>query len=265
MSLFLRADLSQAEDRVVKVLSQDPELIELAQTKPWEFDVHTYNAAIVFQIEEKDVSKLQRYASKRVVHLSNYGGSPQRASEALMEEGFSVSVEECIAGRNRYYKRFPGITEGYHKRVRTQVIEYRKLVNSYGFGIEFPYERLDDALFRRAFAWRPQSEVGFLLNQQGVIPAYEWIQQHAHHSRIAFQVHDEIAIAIGEVAEAWDLARVVRDSLEAERTYDGAGLSIPAEFALESRYHGRKGEVVEWKMFPTKEEFQNVFEQLNRE
>ena len=251
---------------MVKVLSQDPELIDLARTKPWEFDVHTYNAAIVFQIEEKDVSKLQRYASKRVVHLSNYGGSPRRASEALLEEGFNISVEECDAGRERYYKRFPGIVEGYHKRTRTLVIEKRKLINSYGFSIEFKYERLDDdgSLFRRAFAWRPQSEVGFILNQQGVIPAYEWINQHAHHSRIAFQVHDEIAIAVGKVAESWDLARVVRDNLEAERTYDGVGLSIPAEFALESRYHGRKGEVVEWKMFPDERSFKDVFEQLDR-
>lgn len=264
MALFLRADLSQAEDRVVKVLSHDPELVKLANSKPWEFDVHVMNASIVFQKETHDVTKPERQAAKRVVHLSNYDGSPQRASEALLQEGFTISVKECVLGRDRYRKRFPGIVNGYQFRTRMLVINERQLIGWNGFTIRFPYERLDDALFRRAYAWRPQHFVGSLLNQKGVIPAYEFIDKHGLSSRLAFQVHDEIAISVANEREGWDLAQVLRDSLEAEQEYDGEKLAIPAEFALERRYHAARNEdVVEYRRFPTKEQFEDDFRTLS--
>jgi DNA polymerase I-like protein with 3'-5' exonuclease and polymerase domains len=262
VALFLRCDLSQAEDRVVKILSHDQELIKLARTNPSDFDVHTYNASIVFQTEEKNVTKAQRYASKRCVHLSNYDGSPERASDALLEEGFFVSVAECAAGRDRYRKRFPGIAE-YHRKTREQVIGKRRLEGWNGFTIEFKFERLDDALFRRAYAWRPQHFVGTLLNQGGVIPAYEYIKRKGFSSRLAFQVHDEIAIAVAGEREAWDLARVVSEGLERAREYEGESLSIPAEFALERRYHGREGEVIEYRRFPDERQFKEDYLRLD--
>ena len=262
--LFLRADLSQAEDRIVKVLSHNKELIDLARRKPWEFDVHKYNAALIFQVEEKDVTKMQRQAGKRIVHASNYDAQPQRVSDALLDEGFIIPVEECAKRQEVYHNRFPAIRRSYQLRTRMMVLREGKLTNSWGFSIAFPYERRDNALWRRCYAWRAQSEIGFLLNQKGVIPAYEWIRLHDYRARIRFQVHDEIAIAIADLGEAWSLAQLLRDSLEGERDYEGELLSIPADFALERRYHGKGDDAIEWKRFPEHGEFKDAFDKLNR-
>lgn len=277
--LFLRFDLSQAEDRIVKVLSHDPELIELANTKPWEFDTHLYNGGLLFEkLDLKmvplkfdqlpkgcldGVTKPERQASKKLVHLGNYDGQAQRASDALLDEGFIISPRDVDRRREIYHRRFPGIRGGYQLRTRMLVIQERRLTTSWGFEIRFPYERLDGQLWRRAYAWRPQSEVGYLLNQKGVIVAYDWINVHNRDARISFQVHDEIAISVGRADIAWDLSRVLRENLESEREYEGERLSIPADMAIERRYHGRDGDCIEYKRFPTKEEFFDGFDRLS--
>ncbi len=87
-------------------------------------------------------------------------------------------------------------------------------------------------------------------------------REHNLRSRLAFQVHDECVIIAADVREAWDLARLLRDGLEAEREYEGEKLSVPAEFMLESRYHGRPGEVIEWKRFPEQFEFEAAWTKL---
>lgn len=250
----------------MKVLSHDAELIELARKKPWEFDVHRFNGAIVFEKPESEVTKQERQGSKRVVHASNYDAQPERISDALLDDGFVITPAECAARQAAYHRRFPAIRNGYQLRTRMLVIQTRMLVNSWGFEIRFPYERLDSALWRRAYAWRPQSEIGYLLNQQGIIPAFDFIGKYDLQSRIAFQVHDEIAISVPNPREGWDLARLLHDSLEAELEYEGERLSIPADLALERRYHGREelGEVVEYKRFPTEEEFRDGFERLSK-
>lgn len=262
--LYLRFDLSQAEDRIVKVLSHDQELIELARKKPWEFDVHRFNGAIVFDKDEVDISKAERQGSKRVVHASNYDAQPERLSDALLDDGFIVTPADCAIAQGRYHSRFPAIRNGYQLRTRMLVIQNRCLEGRNGFKIEFPYERLDGSLFRRAYAWRPQHFIGYHLNQSGIIPAWEFINKFNLSSRIDFQVHDEIAIAVPNMREGWDLACLLHETLEEEKEYEDESLSIPADLALETRYHGREsfGEVVEFKRFPEQGAFNEAFRDL---
>lgn len=260
--LYLRFDLSQAEDRIVKVLSHDLELIELARKKPWEFDVHRFNGAIVFEKEEAQVTKAERQASKRVVHGSNYDAQPERISDALLDDGFIIPPSDCAKAQGRYHTRFTGIRNGYQLRTRMLVIQNRCLEGRDGFRIEFKYERLDGSLFRRAYAWRPQHFIGTHLNQCGIIPTWQAIDKWDFESRIDFQVHDEIAIAVPNVREAWDLACLLHETLEEEKEYEGEKLSISADLCLETRYHGRGGEVVEFKRFPARDAFSDAFRDL---
>jgi DNA polymerase I-like protein with 3'-5' exonuclease and polymerase domains len=262
--LYLRFDLSQAEDRIVKVLSHDQELIELARKKPWEFDVHRFNGAIVFDKPEFEITKAERQGSKRVVHASNYDAQPERLSDALLDDGFIVTPQECGIAQGRYHKRFPAIRNGYQLRTRMLVIQNRCLEGRDGFKIEFKYERLDGSLFRRAYAWRPQHFIGTHLNQSGIIPCWHYIHDHGFVSRIDFQVHDEIAIAVPNEQEAWDLASLLHETLEEEKEYEGERLSIPADLALETRYHGREQyhELIEFKQFPEQGAFNEAFREL---
>jgi DNA polymerase I len=261
--LCLRFDLSMAEARILGILSHDPAMMALARSKPWDFDLHKHNASIVFQKNIKDVTKEERYAAKRIVHGSGYGMQPSRMSDSLLDEGFIIPPDECERLQNNYLAEMVGVAQ-YQLRTRMMVIETKKLVNSYGFSIEFKHERRDEQLWRRAYAWRCQSEIGYKLNQDGILPAWDFIQRNSLNSKIMFQVHDEIAIAVPNVTEAWDLAQLLHETLEEEQEYESERLSIPADCALETRYHGRErfGEVVEFKRFPDRDAFGNAFEEL---
>jgi len=245
--IFLRADLSQAESRVVNVLSHDEQLIKLARSKPWEFDSHRYLAGLIFNCDPKDVTHDQRYATKKVVHGTNYDMQPERMSDSMLKEGFIFSAAQCQTMQKAYLDKLPAIRDGYQYRARMKCIERRYLENSWGRRIYFTYERLGPELNRRLYAWTPQSEIGDLLNQNGFIPCHQFIEKYNLKSRINLQVHDEVAASVN-IEEGWDLMRLLRDSLEQEREYEGVKLIVPVEFALEVRYHS---ETVEFKKFPS--------------
>lgn len=58
--IFVEGDLSQAESRIVYTLTGDPELIEVAQRMPWEYDSHTENTARILGIAMDEVTKEDR-------------------------------------------------------------------------------------------------------------------------------------------------------------------------------------------------------------
>ena len=244
--LFLRADLSMAEGRVVNVLTHDPELLRIARSNPWEFDTHKFMASAVFGIPETEINREQRQAGKKIIHASNYDVQPARMSEGLLKEGFIFAEEECARAQQKYLGRFPAIQGVFHFNIRMKLIRERKLTNSWGASIFFPFERLEPSLYRRGYAWVPQSEIGRLLNQKGFVPTDQFLLRNNLHSRINLQVHDEICLSTCP-EEVWDVMRFIQESLCVEREYEGEKLAIPIEYAIERRYHA---EEVVFKRFP---------------
>lgn len=254
--LFLRADLSQADSRYVYLKSGDSELIRLARTSPADFDVHRLVGSLVFDCDQSLITGLKRQATKKIAHGTHYDEYPQRISDQLLKDGYYVPVEVCAAGQLRYLKAFPAIKTGYQSDVRLRLIKERQLTNSWGRTIRFPYERFEDPLYRRGYAWVAASEVADLLNQRGLVPLHEWIEERNLDSRINIQCHDEVLVSTNP-AESWDIACLLRDHLSAPRTYDGLELSMPVTFVLETRYHS---EEVEFKTLPQdREEFMEKF------
>ncbi len=232
---------------MVNVLSHNDELIALARKKPWEFDSHRYLAGIIFGKEPQDVTKEERQATKKIVHGTNYDMQPDRMSDSMLKEGFIFTPEECAIRQRKYLARFPAIRDGYQYRCRMKQIQHKYLENSWGRRIYFQYERMGPELNRRLYAWTPQSEIGDLLNQAGFIVAHRFIGKYSLKSRINLQVHDELAISTN-IEEGWDIARLLIESLEREREYEGVKLSIPVTISMETRYHS---DDLEFKQFPT--------------
>jgi len=254
--------MSQADSRVVYVLSHNEELIKIAQSKPYEFDVHKYVGSILFQCPESDIKGDKRQAVKKITHGTHYDEQEQRMSDSLLKDGYVFTPEECKVGQMRYLNRFPAIRDGFQFRSRMLVIggNKRMLENTWGRKIYFTYERFDPALYRRIYAWRAASEVADTLNQWGFIPTVQFIDKYNLRSRVNLQVHDEICVSVTpENDECWDLMRLIRDSMEREREYEGTKLSIPVTFALEAKYHA---EQVEWKRFPSYEEYKECISKL---
>lgn len=256
--LFLRADLSQADSRIVYVKSHNPELIDIARRPPDKFDVHKLVGSYMFNCPESEVTGDKRQATKKLAHGTHYDEFPQRCSDSLLKDGYYVDVETCAVGQARYLKRFPAIKTGYQLGIRMQIIKTRQLVNSWGRVIRFPHERFEPSLYRRGYAWGAASEVADILNQWGFIPLDERIQEKNLDSRINMQVHDEVLVSTNP-AECWDIACFLRDSIEREREYEGVALRMPVTFAIEKRYHS---EEVEFKALPEKEVFMESFMHL---
>lgn len=171
--IFIELDASQAESRIVNLLTRDPDLVRIAKSSPWEFDQHRFNASIIFAKPESEITKEQRTIAKAAVHGSNYGLAEKRLSEMLLMAGYIKTPEECEAMMEAYLKRFPAIREVYQKQTRLLMIRDRRLTNSFGRTLRFDNEKMDDEAFRRGFAFLPQclTDKAEVLTQRGFIPA----------------------------------------------------------------------------------------------
>ena len=79
-SVILSADYSQIELRVMAHFSNEPELVKAFNN---DLDIHTRTAALVYSVEESDVTSDQRRAAKVVNFGIMYGAGPFRMSKEL--------------------------------------------------------------------------------------------------------------------------------------------------------------------------------------
>lgn len=265
--IFLEADLSQSEGRMVLALTNDRKLVELARTKPWEFDMHVHNAALIFgQTPEELLSwkktrreeyERRRYLGKRAVHGAQRDMHGGRLSQLLLMDGHVVTPEACDKLISQYHARVPAIKDWF-REIRKLVMRDKMLVNSWGRRIDFRYDRLDDELFRQAYSFLPQSENADLLNQWGLKPTYYFVKALLNRPPNV-QVHDSLLVSVPP-AYAWEVAEFIRDNLERPRLYAGNELSIPVEFKLGVNWGAdeKSGEGVGFKRLPSRREFEDV-------
>ncbi|MBS1715674.1 MAG: DNA polymerase I [Armatimonadetes bacterium] len=96
-------DYSQIELRVLAHMSLDPNLVEAFQKR---VDVHTVTAALMFKVDEKDVTKDHRRLAKLLNYAVLYGVTDFGLANQL-GEGFSrTEAAELI---KQYYDRFPAV------------------------------------------------------------------------------------------------------------------------------------------------------------
>ena len=264
--ILLEVDCSQAESRVVYVLSGDDTLYDLALREPHDFDAHSYNAALIFGCPLDKVTKEQRYLGKKSVHGAQRGMGGDKLADELLKDNVVRTPDECQRMIDRYLREHPGIN-AYFEWVRGQVLREKRLTNSWGFCWDVSHEKMDAELYRRAYSFLPQSEVAFLLNVWGLIPIAEflatwfpWIEQ----VRIASQVHDSIVLSIERRAPTiMAVCQALNDHLTQPRTYQTARgpreLSMPIEFKLGSTWVAEH----EWKRLPTEHEVADALDAMD--
>jgi uracil-DNA glycosylase family 4 len=265
---LIEIDLSQAEDRIVKMLAagvtSDPDrqriLRARARALPHENDEHTRAASVVFYNDQKAatsvlfasdprVTKSQRYMAKRGRHASNYGMQGLKLSEELLKDGFVVTPDEGDHIINTILDRDVPEVREWQRWVRARVMSSHCLANSWGHILEAPYDRLNDELYRRFYAFQPQSEVPMLVNQWGLLPLRTFIDEQGLDAAILLQTHDGLLIASAPNA-AWPIISQLRRTLERPRIYFGEPLVIPMTVKV-----GRTWACpTEFKQFPTERE-----------
>lgn len=254
--VFLEVDYSQIEDRMVKVLSKDPEAIRQARLRPTEFDAHTVSTRRIFarilrcREDQVEITKDRRDIGKRTRHGVNYGEGAKKLWEILLKDEQVLPLAQCKAlieaGQEAYVRT-------YQQETRKRIMRDRVLVNSWGRRLDFNHERLNDDTYRRGYAWRAASENADCLNQLGLIPLYHYIREHGLASRVVSQVHDSLLVSC-PVHEVYEVARFLVNSMETERTYEGIPLAVPVEIKLGSTWLCER----EFKALPSRIELEGA-------
>lgn len=284
--VFLELDCSQAESRIVYVLSGDDDLYQLARMNPDAFDTHSYNAHLIFggspvptathtkRVVDTNlttvlgyVSYEQRYFGKRVEHGAQRGMGGETMADNLLKEDVIRTPEECARMLELYHRAKPGI-ERYFEWVRRQLLREKALTNSWGFRWDVRYEQMNQDLYRRAYSFLPQSEVAFLLNVWGVATVGEFIAAWytPREARLVMQVHDSILVScLADPDVIVSIAWCAFEHMTQPRAYlsrvGPRELSMPVECKVGPNWGFPESASGEWKRLPTRDEVAAVLNQ----
>ena len=262
--VMLETDLAQAESRVVytfahattanykekSVRENGEELYRIARLHPEVFDDHLRTGSIIFNIPEAQITSVQRYFAKKTRHGSNYDMHGERMSEEYLKDDIVRSPEECDRWLLALNRKDESIGE-WRATIRKLVMRDKQLVNSWGRRALFKHVRLGEDIYRIAYAFLPQGEVGALLNQYGLIPVTQYIKENGMKTRVNLQVHDSLVFSCPP-EEVWYIANFMNESLPRERMYWGLPLSIPCGFKVGPNWSGAGAK--EWQRLPEREE-----------
>ena len=82
--IFIEFELAKAEAHIVAYLCQDVKMMEIFTSGR---DIHTYNAAEIFEVSMEEVTEEQRKMGKKIVHARNYLMGARTFSDNLAVQG----------------------------------------------------------------------------------------------------------------------------------------------------------------------------------
>lgn len=221
--VFVDADYSQIELRVLAHMSGDPSLIEAYKTDQ---DIHKITAAKVFKTPLNEVTPLQRRNAKAVNFGIVYGISSFGLSQDL-----SITRKEAAAYIEKYFETYPGI-----KLFLDQSVEKAKADGYVDtmFGRRRPIPELFSSNFmQRSFGERiamnsPIQGTAADIMKIAMIRVADAIKERHLQSRIVLQVHDELLIE-AKTEEVETVKEIVRREMS-----HAAELAVPLEIGLET-------------------------------
>ena len=187
--MFLDADYSQIELRVLAHLSGDERLIEAYRSAQ---DIHAITASQVFHIPLSEVTPLQRRNAKAVNFGIVYGISAFGLSEDL-----SITRKEALEYINQYFKTYPQVKEFLDGLVETAKAEGYVTTM---FGRRRPVPELKSSNFmQRSFGERvamnsPIQGTAADIIKIAMIRVDRRLRDEGLKSRLILQVHDELLI-----------------------------------------------------------------------
>ena len=194
-NVFIRADLSQAEARVVAWSARIRRLIELFSNDS-SFDIHSWNAAKnLFHVSLEEVTKAQREIAKAGVHGGNYGMQAKTASLT-----YKIPYAEAKHALDAYIAALPELPKWW-RDIEDELSRSRRLKTPFG-RIRIFLDRLTPMTLRSAYAFIPQSTVGDINNL-----AFSRLDASLPEGAFPLlQVHDEIVLEapsalVGECVE----------------------------------------------------------------
>lgn len=219
--IFVDADYSQIELRVLAHMSGDEKLIEAYRQAE---DIHRITASQVFHVPFEEVTSLQRRNAKAVNFGIVYGISSFGLSQDL-----DISTREAKEYIDRYFETYPGI-----KVFLDRLVEDAKEIGyvSTMYGRRRPVPELKSSNFaRRSFGERVAMNSPIQGTAADIIKiamnrVHDRLKEEGMKSRLILQVHDELLI------EAWlEEADRVEQILQ-EEMEQAARLKVPLEIDM---------------------------------
>lgn len=221
--LFISADYSQIELRVLAHLSQDKALIEAFLH---DRDIHAQTAAGLFDIALDQVSHQQRQIGKRINFSILYGLTPYGLSKDL-----NIPTTQAKEYIDKYFAQYPAVREWMNQIIEqtkrtgyTQTVWGRRRAVP---GIHEKNKNLFEAACRIAINTCAQGTAAEIM-KMGMIRLHEAFKHQNLGARITLQIHDELLIKTPQ-----DQAQSVQDLTKKilESTVDW---SVPLKVTLRS-------------------------------
>ena len=190
-SVILSADYSQIELRIMAHYSKEPELIHAFKNN---IDIHTRTAALVFKVDEKDVTSDQRRTAKIVNFGIMYGAGPFRMSKEL-----GISMKDSKSLIETYFETYPGIQTYIQETIEEAHLKgYVSTLNGrkrYAQALGTSNMNIQKAE-ERALINMPIQGTAAELIKIAMINIHNKIQDRKLNSKMILQIHDELIFEV---------------------------------------------------------------------
>lgn len=182
--VIIQVDASQAEARVVAVLSEDYELLAAFD----HIDIHRRTAGLMFGYTQKlhletdfshpIIDKLpkdgpERFTGKMIRHAGNYDMKKRRLMTEFNTNAqkfeIPMDVSEWRAGQmlDLFHAASPKLKGIFHRDIKDAIDSSRVLIDPMG-GVRIFNGRMDDSLYQEGYANIPQRTVAHLVQGAGL-------------------------------------------------------------------------------------------------
>ena len=206
--VFLDADYSQIELRVLAHMSEDKRLIEAYREAQ---DIHAITASQVFHIPLNEVTPLQRRNAKAVNFGIVYGISAFGLSEDL-----SISRKEALDYIEKYFATYPGVKAFLDKQVEN-AREHGYVTTMFGRRRPVP-EITSSNFMQKTFGERvamnsPIQGTAADIMKIAMIGVDKELHEKKMKSRLVLQVHDELLVEAKE-EEREEVERILEEQMK---------------------------------------------------
>lgn len=255
--IFIQADSSQAEARVVWLLAYDEDALKLVDT----IDYHALTATWFFGLNkelhnyDKKILGYEhpiRFAGKTLRHAGHLGAKKRRASLEINTQArkykipIHITEEQAEIALDIFHKKQPKIREVFHKSVIDCLSKNRTLIGPvpYGLDVEFGgrrtfYERWGDDLFRQALAYLPQRSITDNTKASGLR-----IIERIPEIKIVMEAHDSLLFTCKE-SEVDEYVKIIKEEFERPLDFTNCSISrrklvIPCDIEIGYNYKDLK-------------------------
>lgn len=219
--VFMDADYSQIELRILAHMSDDKQLIEAYRMDE---DIHRITASKVFHTPFEEVTDLQRRNAKAVNFGIVYGISSFGLSQDL-----SISKKEAAEYIEQYFETYPGVKQ-FLDRMVEEAKERGYVTTMYGRRRPIP-ELSSNNFMQRSFGERvamnsPIQGTAADIMKIAMIRVWEKLHREQLQSRLILQVHDELLIETC-AGEEEQVRRILTEQMQ-----QAAELSVVLEIDL---------------------------------